>query len=129
MVILSFDRKIDQFLRAYISSAIDVCSSMAEFFYIYIGNMAFVCFVVLGFYRRSRALETMGISAFNLSNIRIGTKIAGAVTLVGLTGLASCYLVSRELSHAEAYTRTVTERGIHAVRLLPLPGTESGFSP
>lgn len=30
---------------------------------------------------------------------------------------------------AEAYTRTVTERGIQAVRPLPLPGTASGFSP
>lgn len=30
---------------------------------------------------------------------------------------------------AEAYTRTVTERGIQAVRPLPLSGTESGFSP
>jgi len=30
---------------------------------------------------------------------------------------------------AEAYTRTVTERGIHAVRPVPLPGTEGGYSP
>ena len=43
----------------------------------------------------------MGISAFNLSNIRIGTKIAGAVTLVGLIGLAASFFISRELSHAD----------------------------
>ena len=30
---------------------------------------------------------------------------------------------------AEAYTHTVTERGIHAVRPVPLPGTEGGYSP
>ena len=30
---------------------------------------------------------------------------------------------------AEAYTRTVPERGIQAVSPLPLPGAESGFSP
>ncbi|HEV7328800.1 MAG TPA: hypothetical protein VGN91_27380 [Bosea sp. (in: a-proteobacteria)] len=30
---------------------------------------------------------------------------------------------------AEAYTRSVTERGIQAVRLLPLPRADGGFSP
>jgi len=30
---------------------------------------------------------------------------------------------------AEAYTRIVTERGIHAVRPLPLPGTAGSLSP
>lgn len=44
----------------------------------------------------------MAITAFNLSNIGIGTKIAAAVTLVGLIGLAASYLVSRELSRADA---------------------------
>lgn len=44
----------------------------------------------------------MAITAFSLSNISIGTKIAGAVTLVGLIGLAASYLVSRELSRADA---------------------------
>lgn len=30
---------------------------------------------------------------------------------------------------AEAYTRIVTERGVEAVRPLPMPGTAGGFSP
>ena len=44
----------------------------------------------------------MAISAFKLSNIRIGAKIAGAVTLVGLIGLAASFSISRELSHADS---------------------------
>ncbi len=44
----------------------------------------------------------MAISAFNLSNIRIGAKIAGAVTLVGLIGLAASFFVSRQLSRVDA---------------------------
>ena len=44
----------------------------------------------------------MAISAFNLSNIRIGTKIAAAVTLVGLIGLAASFFISRELARADA---------------------------
>ncbi|KRE15615.1 hypothetical protein ASE66_12255 [Bosea sp. Root483D1] len=44
----------------------------------------------------------MANSAFNLSNIRIGTKIAGAVTLVGLIGLAASVFISRELARADA---------------------------
>ncbi|MGX1785201.1 methyl-accepting chemotaxis protein [Bosea sp. NPDC055332] len=44
----------------------------------------------------------MATSAFNLSNIRIGTKIAGAVTLVGLIGLAASFFISRELMHVDA---------------------------
>ena len=43
----------------------------------------------------------MAISAFNLSNIRIGAKIAGAVSLVGLIGLAASFFISRELSLAD----------------------------
>jgi methyl-accepting chemotaxis protein len=44
----------------------------------------------------------MNIASFNLSNIRIGTKIAGAVTAVGLIGLAASFFISREMNHADA---------------------------
>ncbi len=44
----------------------------------------------------------MNLSFFNLSNIRIGTKIAGAVTAVGLIGLAASFFISRELAHVDA---------------------------
>jgi methyl-accepting chemotaxis protein len=52
----------------------------------------------------------MAISAFNLSNIRIGTKIAGAVTIVGLIGLAAAFFISRELVRAEGiYSKMIEE--------------------
>jgi methyl-accepting chemotaxis protein len=44
----------------------------------------------------------MNLTFFNLSNIRIGTKIAGAVTVVGLIGLAASFFIGRELVHADA---------------------------
>ncbi|MCP4563946.1 MAG: HAMP domain-containing protein [Bosea sp.] len=50
----------------------------------------------------------MAITAFDLSNVRIGAKIAGAVTLVGLIGLTASYFVSRELSRVDAvYTEMI----------------------
>ncbi|HEV7328801.1 MAG TPA: methyl-accepting chemotaxis protein [Bosea sp. (in: a-proteobacteria)] len=52
----------------------------------------------------------MVIPSFNLSNIRIGAKIAGAVTIVGLIGLAASFFISRELLRTEdIYSEMIEE--------------------
>ena len=61
-----------------------------------------------------------------------GGRLLWSLLTVTFTVLAAAILhdgVARNECTAEAYTRTVTERGIQAVRPLPLSGTESGFSP
>ncbi|WID97425.1 methyl-accepting chemotaxis protein [Bosea vestrisii] len=65
-------------------------------------NFIFVYFVMTTIQPSFMGLTVMVFSSFSLSNTRIGAKIAGAVTLVGLIGLAASFFINRELARAEA---------------------------